>query len=252
MAWNLQFIEKLKTGEAMSKDVNLSSLIERWLEQGSKRNIQTLARISGVPYPTIRRILQQESTASLETAIALLNVVATIPETLSYFSDIECANRFFKRFAEYSSPKPEQDLPTHIVDRESFWILMLGLTIGATQSRVKDLLGSYGIATLNRLVEKGIMFEKAPDLFMTKTESAFVHYDNDHLANLVGGFINDMPSEIQPLQRFLVCNVNDEGFAAMRSILKKAFEECQGISRTREGDHVVAFSFTGKHILSKE
>ncbi len=236
----------------MSKDELLASFIERWLGQGSKRNIQTLARMSGVPYPTIRRIIQNDSSASLETAIALLNVVATIPETMSYFSDIECANRFFKRFSEYSSPAQSGDLPAHIVDRESFWIIMLGLTIGASHSRVRDLLGSYGIATLNRLVEKGVMYEKAPDVYLVKVDSTFVHYDNDKLAGMVGAFINDMPSNQQPLQRFLVCNVSKEGQDLMRATLKKSFEECQAISQAHEGDHVVAFSFVGKHILAKD
>ncbi len=73
----------------MNSDQMLVIYIEKWLRSGARRNIQKLSRMSGVPYPTIRRIIQRESSPSVETAFAILNVIATVPEALGYFSGSE-------------------------------------------------------------------------------------------------------------------------------------------------------------------
>lgn len=234
----------------MTSDRMLVHYIEKWLRSGPRRNIQKLSRMSGVPYPTIRRIIQKESRASVETALSILNVIATVPEALGYFADSECITHFFKRYSDYSRIS-KQDFKAHIVDRESFWIIMMGLTIGATRLRVKDLLGSHGIATLHRLIEEGAMIEKASDTFVPRTEESFIFIDQKKLAIESVRYIHDLPPDEEAIQNFLVCNVSDEGFDAMRRTLREAFETCKAIAQESEGERLAAFSFVGKSVITR-
>ncbi len=234
----------------MNSDQMLVIYIEKWLRSGARRNIQKLSRMSGVPYPTIRRIIQRESSPSVETAFAILNVIATVPEALGYFSGSECISRFFKRYSDYSRVSKE-DFQAHIVDRESFWIIMMGLTLGATRLRVKELLGSHGLSTLERLIEDGAMIEEASDMFVPRSKEKFIFIEQKKLAVEAVGYINDLPSDEHSFQNFLVCDVNDEGFDAMRLVLKEAFEKCKTIAYQSEGPRLAAFSFVGKSVITK-
>jgi hypothetical protein len=228
----------------------LVDYIEKWFRSGPRRNIQKLSRMTGVPYPTIRRIMQKDSLPSVETAFAILNVIATVPETLAYFASIDSISRFFKRYSDYSHVS-QRDFKSHIVDRESFWIIMMGFTIGATRLRVKELLGSLGLAALERLIEDGAMIERSSDTFVPRTDEKYIFVEEKKLAVEVVDYISDLPGDDTSLQRFLVCNVNEEGFEAMRQVLRDAYERCRIIANEAEGPHLVAFSFVGKSVIKK-
>src|SRR6478609_6788329 len=65
---------------------DLKELIDTWLKERSTRNLSLLSRQTGVPYPTLRRVYQQENSPSLETVLSVLNVVASTDATLQFLS----------------------------------------------------------------------------------------------------------------------------------------------------------------------
>ncbi len=57
-------------------------LAQRWLDARPTRNMTILARLSGVPYPTLRRVLDKENVPTLDTSLMLLNVLADADESI--------------------------------------------------------------------------------------------------------------------------------------------------------------------------
>lgn len=63
---------------------DMAEMVTRWLEAESDRTTFHLSRISGVSYATVRRILQEEMTPSLETVLMLLPYIMSSEEARSF------------------------------------------------------------------------------------------------------------------------------------------------------------------------
>jgi hypothetical protein len=61
----------------------LVTYIERWLSGSPTRNAGMLARLTGTNAQNIRRILQKEHAPDIETALCILNIVASPQGLLS-------------------------------------------------------------------------------------------------------------------------------------------------------------------------
>lgn len=227
----------------------LVDYIERWLSSSSRRSIQLLTRLSGVPYPTLRRIIQRESVPSVENAMALLNLVANLEETLEYFNGNDSIKAFYKRVTEKAS-LAGQDILTRLIGRESFWIIALSLTIGATRSRVEALLGAFGISEFEMMIEEGLLIEKTRNVYRLNIEESILFVESKRIGGEAVKYIAELPPKDQTIKRYMVYNVTQNAYELIQRRMLEAYSECDQLARANEGDLMMAASIVATQVLS--
>lgn len=68
----------------MKLNRDMAGVVRRWLDAESDRTTFHLSRVSGVSYATVRRILQEEMTPTLETVLMLLPHIMSSDEARSF------------------------------------------------------------------------------------------------------------------------------------------------------------------------
>ncbi len=227
----------------------LVDYIERWLSGSSRRTIQLLTRLSGVPYPTLRRIIQRESIPSVENAMALLNLVSTLDETIAYFEGNESIKAFYKRVTEKAG-LAGHDIMTRLIGRESFWIMALGLTIGATRQRVETFLGAFGVSEFDMMVEEGVLVEKTPGTYRVNIDESILYVESKRIGSEAAKYIAELPANDLSIKRYLVYNVTNETYEKIRNRMIEAYMECDHLAKTSDGTVMIAASFVATQVMS--
>jgi hypothetical protein len=233
----------------------LVSYIERWLSSGQNRNVGMLARLSGVAGQTIRRILQHENNPELETALCLLNIVASPDETLETLGGSQALNNFIKRVSTVPGDKKAtnaDEVSAHIFNRERFWIFVISMAVGVTRETIERLCGEYGVFELEKMVEEKILYERIPGRFypVINQEGLVVkHKDNYSSATCYIAELAKIREEAQKL--FMVFNVTPEAFKAIKEKYLATFSECIEIAKASPGDIVIATSVVNTKVLGE-
>ncbi len=228
----------------------LAAYIERWIAEYPRRNIQMLARLSGVSYPTIRRLLQGECDTTLENALSLLNLVASLHETLDYLKSNSAVSKFYERVTANTTVARE-DILERYIGREAFWIINLGLTIGATRDRVEKLLGATGLVVLEELLAEGIIKEELFGVYKTAVDSQLLFFDNRKVSRATAQHVAEIPYCGRYFEQVIVCNVSEKGLDILMDSLKEAFQKGAEAAKNHEGDIFVAFSYVGKEVVNE-
>ncbi len=144
----------------MLKD--LKDLIDAWLKDRSTRNLSLLSRQSGVPYPTLRRVYQQENSPTLETVLALLNVVTATDSAMSFLNEhfSNVGAWVGKLVKGLDTSFTGGDFNEELRDRISFAVLTLASSGGTSFEDVDYRFGEYGLSKLRRLMEMEVIYEK--------------------------------------------------------------------------------------------
>ena len=137
-------------------------LIRDYLDAHESRKISTLAKRAGVPYSTVRRVVQGESTSVRgETLVPILSVF--MEEQAIQALLVKHATGKNKEFAEVLLEGSYRQIP-HESGEEILWelpdvyIMALANTrSGVAQDQVAKMFGEYGIDRLEHLVEKEII-----------------------------------------------------------------------------------------------
>jgi len=141
---------------------DLKELIDAWLKDRPTRNLSLLSRQSGVPYPTLRRVYQQENVPTLETVLALLNVIAPNEAAMNFlnrhFSDIGAW--VGKMVHSYDVSITNGDFNEELRDRISFALITLASCGGTTMEIISRKFGEYGLVKLKRLLEIEAVYEQ--------------------------------------------------------------------------------------------
>jgi hypothetical protein len=141
---------------------DLKELIDAWLRDRPTRNLSLLSRQSGVPYPTLRRVYQQENSPSLETVLALLNVVTNSEAALRFLNDhFNSVGAWVGKLVKgFDTQFTTGDFNEELRDRISFAILTLAGAGGTSFAAIDRKFGEYGLAKLRRLMEIEAIYEK--------------------------------------------------------------------------------------------
>lgn len=231
-----------------SRTEKLALYVERWLEQSPRRSIQMLSRNTNIPYPTLRRVVQREGEPNLDTTLTLLNYVATLEETLDYLYDIRSISQFYKRVTA-NATLARQEILEKFSCKDSFWIICLGMTVGATKDRVQQLLGLSGLAKLEEMVAEGLLKEREFEVYKTDADTATLFFHSDREGKAAVGHVNDMPPNGRFFEQVAVVNVNETGLNIMMDSLKEAFQKGVEAAKENEGSILVSFAYVGKELL---
>ena len=237
----------------MLKD--LKNLIEDWLKDRSTRNLSLLSRQSGVPYPTLRRVYQQENSPTLETVLSLLSVVAPGDNALSFlnqhFSSV--GSWVSKLVKGLNTQFPTADIHEELRDRISFAIITLASAQGTTRILIEKKFGEYGVAKLNRLLEMDAIYEKDDRLYFryenfSVIDSRLILEQIKHTVDLF---------DVKQLGDHAVCaqlhteGLNDAGVIQLARRLSEFEEDLQRIFVRERGTNVVMLSYISS-FLHKE
>ncbi|HYX32840.1 MAG TPA: hypothetical protein VE954_06980, partial [Oligoflexus sp.] len=239
----------------MNKEQKLETLIayiDRWLAESPRRSLSLLSRYTGVPYPTLRRVVQKESEPSVETALYLLNFVASLQETLEYFGDNAPIKSFYNKITSGKEIVSDPNVIEKFLKKEACWVTILAATIGATEENVRGLLGSHGIAELNALIEEKFIYEVRPGLFRTNEAHFAAHIESIRVGVSVSRFIADLPPKADSFHRFVTCNVTKEHFERMKRVAQDGFINITADAKDNEGDILVAGTIILTRVLDDE
>lgn len=245
----------MEVANKMNKEEKLATLIgyiERWLDENARRSLSMLSRYTGIPYPTLRRIVQKESEPSVETALYLLNFVASLQETLEYFGDNAPIKSFYNKVTSGKEIVSDPSVIEKFLKKEACWVTILASTIGATEENVRSLLGSHGIAELNALIEEKFVYEVRPGLFRTDESHFKAHIESIKVGVTVSRFIADLPPKPDSFHRFVACNVTQAGFEQMKIAAKDGFLNMTAGAKDHEGDILVAGTIILTRVLDDE
>ena len=237
----------------MLKD--LKNLIDAWLKDRSTRNLSLLSRQSGVPYPTLRRVYQQENSPTLETVLALLSVVAPGDNALSFlnlhFSSV--GSWVTKLVKGLDTQFPTADINEELRDRISFAIITLASAQGTTRALIEKKFGDYGMAKLDRLLEMDAIFEKDDRLHFryenfSVLEPRLILEQIKHTVDL---FDMKQIGEAAVVAQLHTEGLNDAGVVQLARRLSEFEEDLQRIFVRERGTNVVMLSFISS-FLHKE
>lgn len=221
--------------------------IERWLAANPRRTIQMLSRQTAVPYPTLRRVMQRETFPTTDTAMSLLNIVATLPECMEFFEGNESIQRFYRRVSA-NATIAGPDLIEKYLDPDSFWIVNLALCIGATRENVSRLLGASGVEKFDELLTQGILVEQSFGVYGASVENATVFVENKRFGREAVKHVAAIPSEDDPLERVIVYGVSEEGYRGVRQRILDCYRDAASEAEKNPGSIMAAFSFVSKQV----
>jgi transcriptional regulator with XRE-family HTH domain len=140
----------------MSISQSLCTAIESWLSGKATRNLSVLARLSGVSYSTVRRIMQLENEPSMETALKLADIVMSRVERIE-FAKVH-APSLAKNIAEVSY-KSDDEMLMEYINNSSFVpvILLASHATGTNHEEVRYWFGDDMALRFDELVESGLL-----------------------------------------------------------------------------------------------
>lgn len=151
--------------------------IEQWMSSRRNGNLSILSRLSGVSYPTLRRIMQAEFTPNLETVMQVISVILDDKTG----RDFLC--RHFPDFAPIFRKQEEAGYRMlnmagllQTFTKEEFIVFNLANGQGVTMARLHEKLGQQADFAVQRLL--------TADLIELKDQHVTTKIKNVNFANL--------------------------------------------------------------------
>lgn len=229
----------------------LIEFVEVWLAGRPSRSLSVLARVSGVPYATLRRIMQREYGASLETTFALLNIVASPSEILEFFPKKTAVMKVYEKIMQ-GTHQASPELIMKMLGRDNFWIMALAMTIGATRERVEKMLGVLGLAEFEKLVEEGLLIGDG-DSYRYNDDADPILLENKLVAGEAVKYIAEAASGLdfdRSKKRFAIYNIDDATYTANKVDIEECYQKIDERSRKANGSIVMAASFVMAKVFS--
>ncbi len=226
---------------------DLKELIDAWLNERATRNLSLLSRQSGVPYPTLRRVYQQENIPTLETVLALLNVVAANEAAMQFlnrhFADIGAWVGKLVNSHDYSITSG--DFNEELRDRISFAIITLASSGGTRLETIAKKFGDYGLIKLKRLLEIEAIYEK-DGLLYCRYENFSVLDPRlilEQIKHTVDLFEMTQIGEAGVCAQLHTEGLSDIGVTELQKTLLDFEENIRQIFSRHRGNHVVMLSY---------
>lgn len=218
---------------------SLANCIEEGYLSNKSRSLMTLSKKSGVPYPTLRRIMQKEvKESSVDTVIKILSVFESKENVINF-----CEQHFpkigeFLRSTTHNLENYADSAIKECLDDEKKWITLhlLDRRKGTTKQEIENYIGKSN-------VEDVLSYFYENDLIDT-------HYNTLELKkkNFVHSDANSVLKELAIFTRFFNTNRFNEGTHALTAYVEEVSNE--GLKEIHEVYRKAAVEVAG--ILKKE
>lgn len=140
-------------GWGMSISQSLCPAIDNWLSVKGSRNLSMLARLSGVSYSTVRRIMQRENEPSMETALKLADIVMTRVERIE-FAKVH-APGLSRNIAEVAYKSDDDSMLEYMNASYAPLLVLASHAIGTNHDEVRYWFGDEMVRRFDELIDGG-------------------------------------------------------------------------------------------------
>lgn len=210
----------------------LRQKINAYLSASPSRSIPQLAKKASVGEMTVRRISQGECTASLETMLSLLKIVATDEEMREIVHEAHpllaaSFEKIWGKSAAISEPTLNEAIKTHA---GCYIVNMASTRRGTSREEIQTVLGRQGLRVLEQLMASGHLVEKDNIIHLTNPEFTVVDTPTAvaQLRNLIDMHRIGTPGAAVTTQTE---SVNEEG---LRAILDVFIEAANRVAEIRQ------------------
>lgn len=137
----------------MSISQSLCPAIDKWLSVKGSRNLSMLARLSGVSYSTVRRIMQKESEPTMDTALKLADVVMTRVERVE-FAKVH-APGFAMNIAGVAYKADDDSMLEYMSASYAPVIVLASHATGTNHDEVRYWFGDEMVRRFDELIDSG-------------------------------------------------------------------------------------------------
>lgn len=228
----------------------LSEAIDQWVSRRKNASLGLLAKLSGVPYPTVRRVAQREFRPTLQNALQIASVVLPADQVIdvigeSYGESVRLMKDLFsvKKDAKLVEPSLSEEA---ISSKEDYWVYVQAATEhGIHVDAIKERFGHEGLRALDKLVNLHLVeqdpqsgFVKAPESQITLASGKTVLAAISHLTEL---FEMDRLEDDGTLAWTKAEGLNEMGMTKAHKVMIRAIQELREIlaDKTNQGPHMV-------------
>lgn len=206
---------------------DLSALIEAYADKKGQ-SLTTLSKESGVPYGSVKRIAQGESIPELYNTLKLLMVLS--PKASDCFSFIQKHYQDVGDFLSRVNYEPaSKNLSDALSDKVSFYIIQMATTNGITRQEVVEEFGRNGLATLDTLLEKGVLREVNQKIIADDFSVVDIHTTLKQIEFLIEDFDVNKLGNKQSLASLQVVRVDQDGADKIYQAQKRFIEDVLSI-----------------------
>ncbi len=211
---------------------DIQSAIERWMGTRRNGNLSVLSRLSGVSYPTLRRIMQAEFTPNLQTVMQVVSVI---------MDDKEGRNFLCRHFPDFAPIfKKQEEVGYRMVNlsgllqglnRVEFMVLNLAIGEGITLQKLQQKFGEQADAAIQRLVA-GELIEVSDECVKTKDKNiTFTNIDEvlHYMSLAVQCFNREKVNSYGSHYAIFSERLNDEGMQAANAAVLEAKQKLMEI-----------------------
>lgn len=232
---------------------DLQTLIKNWANQNPEtRTITFLEKKSGIDYSTVSRIWHGKN-PECQTALAMLNVVATKEEGLNYLRvHFPQAAKFHEReftstpvFTDVEAIKPVLD---NVI---SFLIMNFAYSRVARRGYISQTYGNMGMELAENLVKSGRLRWEGDKLLPAGDEEFFTYESKEELIKACQHIVA-LSASANGFPVALVGSLNDEEHEKLKSIIREfcgAAKEL--IYSSKGGAHVIALATVYVSLLAE-
>ena len=209
----------------------LTACIDYYLSSHKKQSLYSLEKKTGIHYSSLRRIVNNSSKPTVETAIKLLNSLGEDENLKKYLDTFhpEVAGLMGEQFShnseyEYISKKAKD----YFTNPSYYLILNLASTTsGTTAKEITYHIGDIGLERLSHLIEEGLIIEGTKGRYFGATSSYKLPFSDtkkrvklalDYYRLEEAGSTNNWLS-------FQTESLNEDGLKAMKELSRKHFNE---------------------------
>lgn len=236
----------------------LSGHIELWLANRKYANLSVLARISGVSYPTLRRIVQGEMTPSLQTVMQLAPVLLEQTPAQQFVAKHFPEVGKLYRFGDGGGYQvAEGHMAYTSFTKEEFIIFGLATREGGIRrSRLVEKLGESAYSAIDRLLGHELIVE-TDGVLKTRDENPYVPGLDGvlHLIRLaIDCFDKDKELDYGTYYMMFTSGLNDDGIKAAHRVMNEAEKKLLTVFNepSFKGQKVLYYTLLSSYLESKE
>ncbi|HYX33962.1 MAG TPA: hypothetical protein VE954_12675 [Oligoflexus sp.] len=227
-------------GKSIGEDIR--EFLGHWMEARSSRTLQVLADLTKISYNTLRRIHIGQVQPNLETALAILNYVATPQEAATVINQhFPEAGRYYQRLLSKPATTFAPDLSSEFQDFNCFMTLALAFMGKASKDSLRHFLGHAGLITADRLCRSGALKWNDDQLVVAGGEKFCIRQDADTVNAMLGHIVSILKARGEkPFAT--VASVSKKDGERLKRLITECVTECTAIIENSDGPEIVAIS----------
>lgn len=199
--------------------------IEQWMGSRRNGNLSVLSRLSGVSYPTLRRIMQAEFTPNLETVMQVVSVIMDDKQgrifLCRHFPDFA---PIFKKQEEVGYRMLNMAGLLQTLSKEEFMVFNLASGKGVSLQRLHQKLGQQADFAIQRLTAADLI-EVHGEMVRTKIKNvSFTNIEEvlHHMSLAISCFDRDKVNDYGSQYGIFSDRLNQEGLEAANAAILEA------------------------------